>query len=73
MSSRQHSFLVDEFPAGEKTSPRAVVLLLGWWGARTKHLTKYAKLYQDQNCLTVRNMLFIPACLRHVVILLVQS
>jgi hypothetical protein len=52
--SRQHSFLVDEVPADQTTPPRAVVLLLGWWGASIKHLTKYAKLYQDRNCLTVQ-------------------
>jgi hypothetical protein len=63
--SRQHSFLVDEVPADQKTSPRAVVLLLGWWGARIKHLTKYAKLYQDRNCLTVQAIAEKSAVLTH--------
>jgi hypothetical protein len=63
--SRQHSFLVDEVPVDQKTSPRAVVLLLGWWGARIKHLTKYAKLYQDRNCLTVQAIAEKSAVLTH--------
>jgi hypothetical protein len=52
--SKHHSFLVDEVPADLKTPPRAVVLLLGWWGAKSKQLAKYTKLYQDRNCMTVQ-------------------
>jgi hypothetical protein len=63
--SRQHSFLVDEVPADQKTPPRAVVLLLGWWGAKAKQLAKYTKLYQDRNCLTVQAIAEKNAVLTH--------
>lgn len=63
--SRQHSFLVDEVPADQKTQPRAVVLLLGWWGAKAKQLAKYTKLYQDRNCLTVQAIAEKSAVLTH--------
>jgi hypothetical protein len=63
--SRQHSFLVDEVPADRKAPPRAVVLLLGWWGAKSKQLAKYTKLYQDRNCLTVQAIAEKNAVLTH--------
>lgn len=31
----------------------AVVLLLGWWGAKLRHVQKYSQLYRDRNCATV--------------------
>ena len=52
----QHSFEFDDltlFNKGE-CEPRAVVLLLGWWGAKTKHLSKYAEIYRQKHCFTVQ-------------------
>jgi len=36
--------------------PRAIVVLLGWWGAEPRHLAKYANLYHVKNCITVQGI-----------------
>lgn len=48
-------FLVSAGPKGSGgvEYPRAVVLLMGWWGAEIKHVNKYAQLYQKRDCATV--------------------
>ena len=38
---------------GKVEFPRAVVLLLGWWGAEMRHVEKYAGLYLKRDCATV--------------------
>ena len=38
---------------GSASSPRAIVLLMGWWGAELRHVKKYAELYQTRGCATV--------------------
>lgn len=34
-------------------NPRAVVILLGWWGAERRQVDKYGKIYQDAHCSTI--------------------
>ena len=36
-----------------KRRPRAVVVLLGWLGARERYLDKYAKVWQERDCTTI--------------------
>jgi hypothetical protein len=43
---------IDEYDISA-SPPRAVVILLGWWGAQMKHVQKYSSLYQERNCATV--------------------
>lgn len=38
---------------GQVEFPRAIVLLMGWWGAELRHVEKYAKLYHAKDCATV--------------------
>lgn len=38
---------------GQVEYPRAVVLLMGWWGAELRHVEKYAELYRKRDCATV--------------------
>lgn len=38
---------------GKVEFPRAIVLLMGWWGAEIKHVQKYAEVYQKRDCATV--------------------
>ena len=38
---------------GQAKFPRAIVLLMGWWGAELRHVEKYAQLYHDKDCATV--------------------
>jgi hypothetical protein len=52
--NRQHSFLVQHPPADKA---RAIVVLFGWWGASTKHLNKYAELYQERGFQTIQVIL----------------
>jgi len=33
--------------------PTAVVVLLGWYGSKLRHVQKYSKLYEDQGCTTI--------------------
>jgi hypothetical protein len=51
MNASNHSFCVDDYP---DKKPKAIVLLLGWWGAKSRHLAKYGQLYQERDCLTVQ-------------------
>lgn len=53
MSNSSHSFHFDGITTGKEQS-KAVVVLLGWWGANIKNLSKYAELYRQRNCLTVQ-------------------
>lgn len=48
--------LFEVFPDPLPTSPppRAIVLLLGWLGAKPRSLTKYSELYQAGNCVTLQ-------------------
>ena len=34
-------------------NPKAVVVLLGWFGCRLRHVQKYSKLYEDRGCATI--------------------
>lgn len=36
----------------KETKPRAILVLLGWWGAKRRHLAKYAEIY-NADCQTV--------------------
>ena len=38
---------------GKVEYPRAIVLLMGWWGAELRHVEKYAQLYSQKDCATV--------------------
>jgi len=38
---------------GKVEFPRAVVVLMGWWGADMRHVEKYAELYRKRDCATV--------------------
>ena len=38
-------------PRGSET--RAVIVLLGWWGAERRQLQKYGEIYQNEKCTTV--------------------
>lgn len=38
---------------GHVEPPRAIVLLMGWWGAELRHVKKYAELYHKRGCATV--------------------
>lgn len=38
---------------GSVEYPRAVVLLMGWWGAEMRHVEKYSQLYNQKDCATV--------------------
>jgi hypothetical protein len=44
---------IDDYDVAASPPPRAVVILLGWWGAQMKHVQKYSALYQERNCVTV--------------------
>eukprot|EP00977_Amphora_coffeiformis_P016134 scaffold4910_cov169-Amphora_coffeaeformis.AAC.16 len=60
--NKQHSFVVQVPPNttttdGKTTTPKAIVVLFGWWGASTKHVAKYARLYESNNCQTVQVIL----------------
>jgi len=48
----QHMFVVAEHALPDR--PRAVVLILGWWGSEMRHLSKYADLYHGMDCITVQ-------------------
>ena len=48
----------------DNKEPRAVVLLLGWWGAQMKHVQKYSQIYQDRECATVMAMVEQSAIIR---------
>lgn len=37
----------------DNTPPKAVVLLMGWWGAELRHVEKYAELYRNRGCATI--------------------
>lgn len=61
-SSAPSSFVTapsqDQWPS----SPRAVVLVLGWFGGEHKHLSKYSDLYhsassKNRNCITVQGIM----------------
>lgn len=49
----QHSVSTSFSEHDRLENPRAVVLLLGWWGANPRHLAKYAQIYHSQDCLTI--------------------
>ena len=38
----------------EKSSPLAIVVLLGWWGASHRQLSTYGKMYKKRNCDTIQ-------------------
>mmetsp|Transcript_17318 Transcript_17318/g.40200 ORF Transcript_17318/g.40200 Transcript_17318/m.40200 type:complete len:296 (+) Transcript_17318:36-923(+) len=40
--------------------PKAVVILLGWYGSKLRHIQKYSKLYEDRDCATITAHLDIP-------------
>ncbi|CAB9520625.1 Transmembrane protein 53 [Seminavis robusta] len=44
--------LVVEIPPNGK-QPKAVVILLGWFGAKFRHVKKYAELYEKRGCTTI--------------------
>ena len=37
----------------DRTPPKAVVVLFGWFGCRLRHVQKYSKLYEDRGCATI--------------------
>lgn len=49
----QSHISIDNYDVAVSPPPRAVVILLGWWGAQMKHVQKYATLYRERNCATV--------------------
>lgn len=55
---QNHSFRLSEnsIPASSSSggaTPRALVVLVGWFGANTRHLSKYETLYRDMGCITL--------------------
>jgi hypothetical protein len=40
-----------------RSSPKAIVILLGWLGAKFGHLSKYAELYEERGCTTISTIL----------------
>lgn len=44
--------LVVEVPENGK-APKAVVLLLGWFGSKHRHVRKYSELYEQRGCATI--------------------
>jgi Eukaryotic protein of unknown function (DUF829) len=53
MAPQQLSVCASPKGGGDVEFPRAVVLLMGWWGAEIRHVNKYAELYQKRDCATV--------------------
>lgn len=51
--SRPPQLIVEVPPS--TSPPRAVVILLGWWGAQLRHVRKYTALYD--NCATITTVL----------------
>ena len=49
MKSNQSFISLDS----SSSSPQAVVLLLGWWGSKMRHVQKYSELYHERDCDTV--------------------
>lgn len=48
-----HSFSEDGLDA-TTAEPMAIVVLFGWWGAKSRHLEKYSDIYRDMSCVTLR-------------------
>jgi Eukaryotic protein of unknown function (DUF829) len=53
MAPQQISFHTKPWSKDQVECPRAVVVILGWWGAELRHVEKYAELYHQRNCATV--------------------
>lgn len=48
--------LIVQVPA-EGQPPKAVVLLLGWFGSKLRHVQKYAEIWEERGCATVTGSL----------------
>ncbi|CAB9531733.1 transmembrane protein 53 [Seminavis robusta] len=53
--SSKPKLVVEAPPNGQQ--PKAVVILLGWFGAQFRHLKKYADLYEQFGCTTISAIL----------------
>lgn len=48
--------LIIEVPPSHQT-PKAVVLLMGWYGSKLRHVRKYSEIYDQRGCATITGCL----------------